>query len=109
MTDTRPLGTFEQQILLAILQVGEDAYPPLILKKLEEGTGRGISRGSVYVTLDRMERKGLLTSTSGPQEPERGGHPKRFVSLTDTGLAALRETRESLLHFLSDLETVLEP
>jgi len=109
MNDTRALGTFEQQILLAVLQAGEEAYPPLILKKLQEGTGRDVSRGSVYVTLDRLERKGMISSTPGPKEPERGGHPKRFVSLTDTGLSALRETRESLLHFLSDLDTVLQP
>ena len=109
MTDIRPLGALEQQILLAILQAGEDAYPPLILQKLREGTGREFSRGSVYVTLDRMEGKGLLTSTPGPPEPERGGHPKRYVSLTEAGLVALRETRESLLHFLGDLDTALEP
>ena len=109
MTDSRTLGIFEQQILLAVLQVGEDAYPPLILQQLEEATGRPVSRGSVYVTLDRLEKKGLLTSTPGPREPERGGHPKRFVSLTKAGLAALRETRQSLLHFLNDLDAVLEP
>jgi DNA-binding PadR family transcriptional regulator len=108
MTDTRPLGTFEQQILLAVLQAGEGAYPPLILQKLHEGTGRDVSRGSVYVTLDRLERKGMLSSTPGPAEPARGGHPKRFVSLSDAGLAALRETRKSLLHFLSDLDMVLK-
>ena len=105
----RPLGTLEQQILLAVLQAGKEAYPPLILRELEKGTGREFSRGSVYVTLDRMEGKGLLVSTPGPAEPERGGHPKRFVALTDAGMAALRETRQSLLHFLGDLDAVLEP
>ena len=109
MTDSRSLGTFEQQVLLAVLQAGEDAYPPLILERLEEGTGREVSRGSVYVTLDRLERKGMLRSTPGPVEPERGGHPKRYIALSKKGLAALRETRESLLHFLRDLDTVLEP
>lgn len=109
MTDTRTLGVFEQQILLAVLQAGADAYPPLILQKLEDATGRQISRGSVYVTLDRLEKKGLLSSTPGPREPERGGHPKRFISLSEAGLAALRETRQSLVHFLSDLDAVLEP
>ena len=109
MLDKRTLGTFEQQVLLAVLQAGDEAYPPLILQKLQEGTGRDVSRGSVYVTLDRLERKGMLSSTPGPKEPQRGGHPKRFVSLTDTGIATLRETRESLLHFLDDLDTVLQP
>jgi len=109
MIDSRSLGTFEQQVLLAVLQAGEGGYPPLILKKLQEGTGRDFSRGSVYVTLDRLERKGMLHSTPGPIEPERGGHPKRFVSLTDSGLAALRETRESMQHFLRNLDAVLEP
>jgi DNA-binding PadR family transcriptional regulator len=109
MTDSRSLGTLEQQILLAILKAGEEAYPPLILQRVEEGTGRAVSRGSVYVTLDRMEKKGLISSTLGPRDPKRGGHPRRNIALTETGLASLRETRESLQHFLHDLDAVLEP
>ena len=102
------LGTFEQMVLLAILQVGEGAYPPLLLERLEEGTGRSVARGSVYVTLDRLERKGMLRSTAGAPEPDRGGRPKRYVAVTEVGIAALREARASLLTFWDGLDEVLD-
>ena len=102
------LGTFEQMVLLAILQVGEDAYPPLILGKLEAGMERSVSRGSVYVTLDRLEKKGLLQSTAGGPEPKRGGRPKRFLAVTASGIAALRRARNSLMVFWDGLDAVLE-
>jgi DNA-binding PadR family transcriptional regulator len=102
------LGSFEQMVLLAILQVGESAYAPLVLEKLQEGLGRKVSRGSVYVTLDRLERKGLLRSTAGRPEKERGGRPKRYLAVTDTGIAELKKTRASLLTFWAGLDEVLE-
>jgi len=101
------LGTFEQMVLLAILQVGDDAYAPLVLAKLEEGLGRKVSRGSVYVTLDRLERKGLLHSTAGELEPARGGHPKRYVAVTEEGVEALQQARTSLMTFWEGLDRVL--
>jgi len=102
------LGSFEQMVLLAILQVGESAYAPLVLEKLEEGLGRKVSRGSIYITLDRLERKGLLRSKSGEPEGERGGRPKRYLAVTDKGIAALRQARDSLMTFWAGLDRVLE-
>ncbi len=101
------LGTFEQMVLLAILHIGKDAYGPLILHKLKEGSGRPVSRGSLYVTLDRLERKEMLHSTSGAPEPDRGGRPKRYVTVTEKGIAALREARDSLTSMWAGLDTVL--
>jgi len=75
-------------VLAAILQVGETAYPPLVLSWLEEGTGRSVNRGSLYVSLDRLERKGLLRS-----RPDAGGvregRPRRYLEVTPAGVAAL--------------------
>jgi DNA-binding PadR family transcriptional regulator len=102
------LGTFEQVILLSVLRIGEEAYPPLVRDELERGLGRKVSRGSVYVTLDRLETKGLLSSTPGPTEPGRGGRPKRVLAVTEEGLAALRQARESLFSFWSGVEALLE-
>jgi len=106
MTPRPLLGTFEQMVLAAILQVGETAYPPLVLSWIEEGTGRSVNRGSLYVSLDRLERKGLLRS-----RPDGGGgregRPRRYLEVTPAGLAALREARDSLLASWSGLESVL--
>jgi PadR family transcriptional regulator PadR len=101
----RPLlGTFEQMVLAAILQVGETAYPPLVLSWLEEGTGRSVNRGSLYVSLDRLERKGLSRPDAGGV---REGRPRRYLEVTPAGVAALREARDSLLASWSGLESVL--
>jgi DNA-binding PadR family transcriptional regulator len=93
-------------VLLSILQIGEDAYPPLILEQLELAMKRSVARGSLYVTLDRLEHKGLLKSRAGAHEPERGGHPKRYVSVTRQGIAALRECRESLMALWTGVEEI---
>jgi PadR family transcriptional regulator PadR len=103
------LGTFEQMVLLSILQVGEDAYPPLILERLEAAMKRSVARGSLYVTLDRLEHKGMVRSRAGERELERGGHPKRYVAVTKQGIAALRECRESLVTLWAGLDSVIQP
>lgn len=102
------LGTFEQVVLLAVLRVGDDASVPLVREELGRGLGRAVSRGSVYVTLDRLEEKGLIASSAGATEPGRGGHPRRLLAVTEEGLAALRDARESLLGFWSGLEAELD-
>ncbi len=102
------LGTFEQMVLLSILQIGEEAYPPLILEQLESAMKRRVSRGSLYVTLDRLQQKGMVRSTPGAHEPERGGHPKRHVSVTKKGITALRECRESLMTLWVGLDSIIQ-
>ncbi len=102
------LGTFEQMVLLSILQVGDNAYPPLILEQLEVAMKRSVARGSLYVTLDRLEHKGMIKSKAGEHEPDRGGHPKRFVAVTKKGITALRECRESLMTLWSGLDSIIQ-
>jgi PadR family transcriptional regulator, regulatory protein PadR len=90
------LGEFEHMVLLAILRLEGDAYAPAILEEIEARTGRAASRGSIYVTLDRLEDKGLLTSVMEEGGQERGGRRRRRLKLTAPGLAALRDAREAL-------------
>ena len=99
------LGTFEQLVLSAILQVGSQAYPPPVLTWIEEATGRTVNRGSLYVTLDRLERKGLLLSR--PDSSRGEGRPRRYLEVTPEGVAALREARDSLLSSWSGIERIL--
>lgn len=103
------LGTFEQVLLLAVLRAGDGAYPPMVREELQRGLGRSVSRGSVYVTLDRLEEKGLLVSTAGSTEPGRGGRPRRLLAVTEEGLSALKDARASLLGFWEGLEEMLGP
>ncbi|HEY9225513.1 MAG TPA: PadR family transcriptional regulator [Gemmatimonadaceae bacterium] len=108
MTRSRPLGEFEHLVLLAILRLGDEAYAPAILEELETRTGRPPSPGSMYVTLDRLEEKGLLRSRLADATDPRGGRPRRYVSVTPLGVRQLRESRTALLKLWRGLEGVLE-
>lgn len=102
------LGEFEQMVLSAILRLGDGAYGARIIQEIEDATGRRVSGGSLYVTLDRLEAKGLLESRIGEPEPGRGGRPKRYSRVTDPGLEALQETRDAMLSLWSGIEEQLE-
>ena len=102
------LGQFEQIVLLAILRLGDAAYAPAILAEIEARTGHPASPGSMYVTLDRLEDKGLIRSRLADAFDERGGRPRRYVSVTAHGVRELRASRTALLKLWRGLEGVLE-
>jgi PadR family transcriptional regulator PadR len=102
------LGQLEQVVLLAILRVGKHAYGNPILREIEERTGRTIARGALYVTLDRLEAKGLIVSSTGEASAGRGGRPIRYVSVTPAGKRALAQARHALLSMWNGLDGVLE-
>jgi DNA-binding PadR family transcriptional regulator len=87
------LGQFEQLVLTAILTRGEDAYGVSIHSKVEElARPKAVSLGAVYVTLDRLEDKGLVKSWLSDPTPERGGRAKRCYRLEGLGERALEES-----------------
>ena len=69
------LGEFEQMVLLSIMRLDNHAYGLAIGDELEAVAGRKPSSGSLYTTLDRMEKKGLVESLAGESSQERGGRP----------------------------------
>ena len=89
-------GELEQMLMLAALRLGEDAYGAAMSEHLEDRVGRRVSRGSVYVTLDRMEAKGWIRSRMSEPRAERGGRPRRLIEVTPEGVALLRRSREAL-------------
>lgn len=102
------IGEFEQMLLLAILRLNDDAYGVRLMEELDERVGRSVSRGSVYVTLDRMEEKGWIESTSVPAGSDRGGRPRRVVAVTPLGMEQLRRSRDALFRLWDGLEDALE-
>ena len=87
------LGQFEQLVLTAILTLGEDAYGVTIHSKVQElGRSKSISLGAVYVTLDRLEDKGMVSSWLSDPTPSRGGRAKRYYGLEALGEQALQES-----------------
>ncbi len=104
MSAIEPLGEFEHIVLLAILRLGDDAYAVPIGEEIQKHTGRVISRGSIYITLDRLETKGYLRSRLGDPTPERGGRAKRYYALRPRAMAALRDSRRALVSLWTGLE-----
>jgi DNA-binding PadR family transcriptional regulator len=87
------LGQFEQLVLTAILKLRGDAYGVSIHAKVEElAKPKAVSLGAVYVTLDRLEDKGLVGSWLTEPIAERGGRAKRCYRLEALGERALEES-----------------
>lgn len=89
------LGTFEEQVLLAVVHAGDEAYGMHIRRQIEERIGRSVAIGAVYATLDRLEAKGLLSSWLAKPEAVRRGRPRRYFKLESAGASALQEAREA--------------
>lgn len=100
MSKGESLGEFEHLVLLAIVRLGEDAYGMQVRREIQACTGRDVSIGAVYATLDRMAIKGLVTSELGEATPERGGRAKRSFRLTGAGVEAINRTRRELIKML---------
>jgi DNA-binding PadR family transcriptional regulator len=105
MGDT--LGGFEKLLLLAILRLGRDAYGAAIFEELGRRTNRDSSPGAVYVTLRRLESKGMVRSQAGSPTPQRGGRAKKVYTLERAGLAALRDARREWDAMADGLEGLL--
>jgi PadR family transcriptional regulator, regulatory protein PadR len=101
------LGEFEQVVLLAVLRLDNEAYAVSIGDEILRCTGRAVSRGSIYITLDRLETKGYVKSRLGDPTPERGGRAKRYYTLRPRGLDALRESRRALVALWRGVESIL--
>jgi PadR family transcriptional regulator, regulatory protein PadR len=94
MADT--LGAFEQAVLLAIIRLRDEAYGRAILKDVQTRTQRDVAAGAVHATLERLERKGLITSAIGPGTPVRDGRVRRFYRLNPTGVRALNDAKAAV-------------
>lgn len=90
------LGEFEQLVMLAVVHLEDDVYGVPIVDEIERRTGRRVSHAAVYVTLRRLEEKGLLDSWKSNPTAERGGKARRCVKVTRAGMTLLRESRLAL-------------
>jgi DNA-binding PadR family transcriptional regulator len=86
------LGTFDVMILLALMRLG-DAYGVPISREIEETSGRVVALATLYATLTRLEKKGLVSSRLGEPTAERGGRAKRYFRVTSKGVRELRDTQ----------------
>jgi DNA-binding PadR family transcriptional regulator len=94
----KDLGGFELLVVLALIRLGDEAYGVPIAETIEERSGHAASVGSVYMTLDRLERKGLVSSRLGEPTAERGGRAKTYFRVTPKGLRAARRSQQTLIN-----------
>ena len=83
------LGEFEQLVLIALVRLGPEAYGATIRREIETRTGRDLAISAVYVTLDRLETKGLIRSRIGDPTPRRGGRRRKLVDILPAGSRAV--------------------
>ena len=102
------LAEFELLVVLAALRLGpEEAYTVSIADDIARQTGRAVRRANVFTTLQRLEAKGLVTTTLGDPRPERGGRARRLVRVEPAGRLAARDTARAVVAMTRDLGHIL--
>jgi PadR family transcriptional regulator PadR len=90
------LGQHELMVMLAVLRLKDEAYGVPIAKQIGATTGREVLLGSIYATLERLEKKGFVASQLGEATAVRGGRAKTFFRVTPKGLKQVREAQQAL-------------
>lgn len=88
--EASPLGTFEEHVMLAVIRTRDEAFAMNVRKELERITNRSVAIGSIYVTLDRLEAKGLIASSRTQRDDAVS---RRLFVVTAAGARALSGTR----------------
>jgi len=84
----------EELLLLSIWRLQDNAYGVTIRSQLKDVTGKTWAFGALFVTLDRLVKKGLLDSFLTDPTPQRGGRSKRIYKLTKDGVTSLIEIKK---------------
>jgi DNA-binding PadR family transcriptional regulator len=99
------LAEFELLVVLAAMRLGPgEAYTVSIADVIEEKTGRSVRRANVHTTLRRLEDKGLVSTRLGDARPERGGKPRRLVTVEPEGVAAVQATTDAIRAMAAGLD-----
>lgn len=101
------LGEFELLVLLAVLRLNDEACAVPVREEIETRTGRAVARGAVYMTLDRLVRKGHLRESAAPGGAERGGRPRRLFHVTAQGREATKHALDGLRRMQHGLPRLL--
>lgn len=98
------LGDLERLVLLSVVRLGDGTYGAEIQRELADRTGRSVTPGTVYPTLDRLEKKGLLRSWMGEATAERGGRSKRHYAVLPAGLTQAAEAWAEVARLAEGIE-----
>ena len=98
------MGSLEYIVLLALVRLEDNAYGMTVRREIEERTGRSISIGAIYATLERLQTKGYVRSFIGEPTAERGGRAKRLFRIETDGRRALQTTQETMQKMTAGLK-----
>ncbi len=84
----------EQILLLAVWRLKDDAYGVAIRQNIMDVTTRTLHYGTLYNSLDKLVKKGYVSTKRGEPTAERGGRSKIYYELTREGLKALQKAKE---------------
>ena len=85
------LGIFELLVLMAVRATRGASYGVSIRQAVAASRNRDVSSGAVYTTLERLQRRGLVTSRLGEATTARGNRPRRYYALTRQGRRQLAD------------------
>jgi DNA-binding PadR family transcriptional regulator len=103
------LGELELVVLLALVRLGDGTYGAAIRDEIKARTGRAITPGAIYPTLDRLEAKGYIRSFMGDPQPVRGGRARRHFALKPAGRTEARRAWRQLATLAAGLDPALDP
>ena len=96
------LTKLEEQILLSVWRLGDDAYGLTIYEHIKKITGKNMAIGGIYFPLERLVNKRFLNAYKGEPTHVRGGQSKRYYKLTKHGIEALLEAKKTHEAFWKD-------
>jgi PadR family transcriptional regulator len=99
-------GEFEQQVLIAMVRLGGEAYSAPLVAELEDRSQQAVSPAAVYIALRRLERRGYVASTKSEPEPGEGGRGRRTFRVTPVAIEKLGEVRRTFERFWEGLDTL---
>jgi PadR family transcriptional regulator, regulatory protein PadR len=107
MPPRNSLGELELVVLMALMRADEGAHGAAIREEIAATTGRRVTPGAIYPTLDRLEQRGLVRSSMGEPVAERGGRAKRHFVLLKPGLVEVRRAWRQYAQLAAGLESEL--
>lgn len=106
------LSRADEILLVSILSLGDNAYGVTIIEEVYRRTGKKMTFGSIWVSLDILHKKGYIDKRLGDPTPQRGGRSKLYYTLKPAGIKALREAaalQKSLWDGIQDRLKNIEP
>ncbi|MFC1564953.1 PadR family transcriptional regulator [candidate division KSB1 bacterium] len=88
------LAKIDENVLLVILQLKDNAYIVTIKKRLEKYLGKNVSLGTIYLSLKRLIRDGYIVSRIGDSTSVKGGKSIKYYRLTKSGINKLYEIEQ---------------